>query len=55
MKKPVEIVIVIIAAVLFVAAGLALLAKSYLSEDRIRALIIQTVEKSPTAVSPSTE
>jgi uncharacterized protein involved in outer membrane biogenesis len=46
MKKPVKIVIVVIAAVLVLAAGLALLAKSYLSEDRMRALIIQTAEKS---------
>ncbi|OPY65874.1 MAG: putative assembly protein [Syntrophorhabdaceae bacterium PtaU1.Bin034] len=46
MKKLVKIVIVVIAALLVLAGGLALLAKSYLSEDRMRALIIQTAEKS---------
>ena len=45
MKKPVKIMIIIIAVIIALAAGVALLVKSFLSEERMRALIIQTAEK----------
>lgn len=46
MKKPLKISVIILAAVLVVIVAVSVLIKSYLTEERIRALVTQTAEKS---------
>lgn len=46
MKKPLKIAVIILAVVLVVIAAFSVLIKSFLTEERMRALVAETVEKS---------
>ncbi len=46
MKKPLKIAVIILAVILAVIVAVSLLIKSFLTEERVRALVVETVEKS---------
>jgi len=46
MKKPVKIAVIVLAVVVVAVAAVTLLVKSYLTEERMRALVSEMVEKS---------
>lgn len=46
MKKPLKIAVIILAVILFVIVAVSVLIKSFLTEERVRALVVETVEKS---------
>ncbi|MDD3847810.1 MAG: AsmA family protein, partial [Smithellaceae bacterium] len=46
MKKPLKIAVIILAVILAVIVAVSVLIKSFLTEERVRALVVETVEKS---------
>ena len=46
MKKPLKIAVIILAVILAVIVAVSMLIKSFLTEERVRALVVETVEKS---------